>query len=254
MNVSSILQWLSENASLIICVAAVIHFAVFGLLRFWWSRALKKLQDFLESLLRNIPGTSDRRRDADLDDQIENFLQDVRAILTQDHFQQERAMILTRVLAKKEQRPYLRAKWFERWYNVARAAVEAYPLAGILGTILAMAVSLAPAQAPETATARGTLDNAAAVAREGGEPAMTSAEATAVAGIVTNFRSAIWSTFWGLLFAILFMGVNAWYEPSFMRLVEYRTAVREAIREAERSMVIAPAEGETRGAAEGESS
>lgn len=267
MYVSSVLSWLAANASVLICGLAAAHLLLFFVLRIWWTGALRKLQDFLEALLRNIPGTSDRRRDSDLDEQIEDFLQDVRAILTQDHFRKERHLILTRVIAKKENRPYLKAKGFERWYNVARSAVEIYPLAGILGTILAMAVSLSPAEGPRAtagdpsaaAAAAGAVDgeesDAAATSNGGGEtrreageserereggPPPVPAEENAVASIVTNFRSAIWSTFWGLLFAILFMGINAWYEPSFARLIEYRTAVREAVREAERGIVLAP--------------
>jgi len=220
MGLSDLLGYLAANASLLIALLAAAHFALFMALRLWWTRALQSLQDFLEALLRNIPGTSDRRRTHDLDDEIEDFLQDVRAILTQDHFKEQRHTILTRVIAKKEQRPYLRAKRFERWYNVARSCVEIYPLAGILGTILAMAVALSAGQE----------------AAEGAEMA------GAVTSIVGNFSSAIWSTFWGLVFAIFFMGLNAWYEPSFARLIEYRTAVREAVREAERGIVLAPAE------------
>jgi hypothetical protein len=244
MIVPSLLQWFADNASLLICCFAAVHFLVLLVLRVWWGRTLLTLQDYLRSLLANIKGTSDPSSTGDLDDQIEAFLQDVRAILTQEHFQHERDEIRTRVIAKKEQRPYLRAKAFERWYSVARAAVEIYPLAGILGTILAMAVSLAPGIQPDAALAAGSGNTAAAAdadqPRAGTDD--TAAE-TAVAGIVTNFRSAIWSTFFGLLFAIVFMGITAWYEPSFARLVEYRAAVREAIREAERSMVITGEQG-----------
>jgi hypothetical protein len=248
MSLPSLLQWFADNASLLICCFAAVHFVVLLVLRLWWGRTLLTLQDYLRSLLTNIKGTSDPRSSGDLDDQIEAFLQDVRAILTQEHFQQERDEIRTRVIAKKEQRPYLRAKAFERWYSVARAAVEIYPLAGILGTILAMAVSLAPGGQSRTPDAVSAEDvEAVAIAAESntartGDADNLAAE-TAVAGIVTNFRSAIWSTFFGLLFAILFMGITAWYEPSFVRLVEYRAAVREAIREAERSMLVTQAEG-----------
>jgi hypothetical protein len=248
MTVPSLLQWFADNASLLICCFAAVHFLVLLVLRVWWGRTLLTLKDYLRSLLANIKGTSDPRSIGDLDDQIEAFLHDVRAILTQEQFQHERDEIRTRVIAKKEQRPYLRAKAFERWYSVARAAVEIYPLAGILGTILAMAVSLAPGS--QTASVAGpAAGNSAAVANADQAVASASTDGeelaaeTAVAGIVTNFRSAIWSTFFGLLFAILFMGLTAWYEPSFVRLVEYRAAVLEAIREAERSMVATGRQG-----------
>jgi len=241
----SLLQWFADNASFLICCFAAVHFVVLSVLRVWWGRTLVTLQDYLRSLLANIKGTSDPRSIGDLDDQIEAFLLDVRAILTQEHFQHERDEIRTRVIAKKEQRPYLRAKAFERWYSVARAAVEIYPLAGILGTILAMAVSLAPGGQPETVveSAAGNTAVVADAGQSGTVGADKEAAETTVAGIVTNFRSAIWSTFFGLLFAIVFMGITAWYEPSFTRLVEYRAAVREAIREAERSMVVTEEQG-----------
>ena len=71
-----------------------------------------------------------------------------------------------------ERRDYLQSMRFETAWNVARTMIEAYPLAGVLGTILAIGSALA---ADENAS---------------------------VAVIVTQFGAAIWSTFAGLTAAI----------------------------------------------------
>jgi len=47
--------------------------------------------------------------------------------------------------------------------------------------------------------------------------------------VVTDFCKSIWSTFMGLLFAVIYMILNAFWEPSFQRLMEHQTNVREII-------------------------
>ena len=88
--------------------------------------------------------------------------------------------------------------------------IEAYPLAGVLGTILAIGSAL---QADKAAEASATL-----------------------AGIVGSFGDAIWSTFAGLTAAILLMFINSMLETGFFRLNSNRDHVREMVARAKREL------------------
>jgi biopolymer transport protein ExbB/TolQ len=76
---------------------------------------------------------------------------------------------------------------------------------GILGTVLAIGCGLA-AQASASPESGAAID-----------------------AVVKNFGNSIWSTFMGLLFAVIYMILNAFWEPSFQRLMEHQTNVREVI-------------------------
>ena len=84
--------------------------------------------------------------------------------------------------------------------------IEAYPLAGVLGTIVAIGAALA-----------------------GGDEA-------SVGSIVGRFGDAIWSTFAGLASAIVLMFIHSFLEPGFARLSENRSHVRETVAKAKREL------------------
>lgn len=88
----------------------------------------------------------------------------------------------------------------------ARNMIEAYPLAGVLGTISAIGAALS--------------------APGGGN----------VASIVERFGESIWCTFAGLASAIVLMFVNSLLEPGFSRLSENRLHVRETVAKAKREL------------------
>ncbi|MEO2034190.1 MAG: MotA/TolQ/ExbB proton channel family protein, partial [Planctomycetaceae bacterium] len=97
--------------------------------------------------------------------------------------------------------------------NVARTMIEAYPLAGVLGTILAIGSAL---QSPESAAdVVGTMS-----------------------GIVSRFGDAIWSTFCGLFAAIILMFVNSMLETRFERLTQSRIHVRDMVARAKRELAM----------------
>jgi biopolymer transport protein ExbB/TolQ len=110
-----------------------------------------------------------------------------------------------------ERRRYLHSLFFETVYNIARTMIEAYPLAGVLGTILAIGTAI----------------------QMGGDAA---GGTSAVNQIVSQFGNAIWSTFAGLTAAILLMFINSWLETPFGRLSENRTHVREMVARAKREL------------------
>jgi biopolymer transport protein ExbB/TolQ len=94
--------------------------------------------------------------------------------------------------------------------------IEAYPLAGVLGTILAIGAAL-----------------------QGGQG---NAQKT-VADIVRNFGDSVWATFAGLVAAIGLMFLNSLLETRFHRLAENRKQVRETVARAKRELSLGTVEG-----------
>jgi len=115
-----------------------------------------------------------------------------------------------------EQRRYLQSQAFETYYSVCRTMIEAYPLAGVLGTILAIGAAL-----------------------QGGQG---NAQKT-VADIVRNFGDSVWATFAGLVAAIGLMFLNSLVETRFHRLAENRKQVRETVARAKRELSLGTVEG-----------
>jgi biopolymer transport protein ExbB len=100
--------------------------------------------------------------------------------------------------------------FFETSYNICRTMIEAYPLLGVLGTILAIGAAL-----------------------QSGDGASAS---SSVSVIVSRFGDAIWSTFAGLSAAVVLMFLNSAVEPRFRRLAENRQNVRETVARAKREL------------------
>jgi biopolymer transport protein ExbB/TolQ len=143
---------------------------------------------------------------AHLSDQIEAFLADIHEVLAQPSESTERQQLSHRVKILDERRDYLHSLRFETLWNVARTMIEAYPLAGVLGTILAIGSALAVG------------------------------DEASVGVIVSRFGEAIWSTFAGLAAAITLMMVGSFVEPGFARLSENRLHVREMAAKAKREL------------------
>ncbi|MCA9038577.1 MAG: MotA/TolQ/ExbB proton channel family protein, partial [Planctomycetaceae bacterium] len=152
---------------------------------------------------------------APLTNQIEAFVQDINDVLEDDARRGDRVECLRRMHILDEKRGYLDSLSFETMTNVARTMIEAYPLAGVLGTILAIGSAL---QSPITEGASTTMN-----------------------AIVGRFGDAIWSTFAGLCAAILLMFVNSVLETRFARLTDSRLHVRDIVAKAKRELGFAVA-------------
>ena len=209
---TDLLDRLSAISTTVIAVTAVVHLVFFILLWLWFRRDTRVIAASLDRFTRGLKHRSVLDATGSLGDQIEAFLADVNEILSAPAAADERRVLRDRVNILDEQRGYLNALPFETSYNIARTMVEAYPLAGVLGTILAIGAALA---APEgTAT---------------------------VSDIVSRFGDAIWSTFAGLIAAIVLMFLNSALEPKFTRLAENRAHVRETVARAKRELAFTPA-------------
>lgn len=212
INSPSMTEWLDLISSLstpVILATAALHLAFFVLLWIWFRRDSRVIAASLDRFTQGLRHRSILDATGSLGDQIEAFLADVNEVLASPQAHDERRLLRDRVNILDERRGYLNALPFETAYNVGRTMIEAYPLAGVLGTILAIGAALA---APE-----GT---------------------ASVSQIVSRFGDAIWSTFAGLIAAIILMFINSMLEPKFSRLAENRAHVRETVARAKRELAI----------------
>lgn len=205
------LTWLSGTAAVAILGAAVLHLLGFLVLWVWYRRDLKVIAGSLDDFTRGLRHRSVLGRSVPLTNQIDAFVADVNDVLHDASRHEERQECLRRMHILDERRSYLESLAFDTTGNTARTMIEAYPLAGVLGTILALGAAL---QQPESGT-----DVSATMST-----------------IVARFGDAIWSTFWGLLAAILLMFVNSLLETRFERLTRSRAHVRDMVAGAKREL------------------
>lgn len=214
-NWSALLEHLSSLSTMVIVAAFGVHLFAFGLLYFWARRDLRNIASSLFDFTRGLGHQSMLDSTTHLSDQIDAFLADVNDVLDDPTRQKDRTALLARMRVLDEKRRYLSSMFFETAYNMARSMIEAYPLAGVLGTILAIG---------------SALQRDAAEAVQSG-----------VNTIVSRFGDAIWSTFAGLTAAILLMFINSLVETGFGRLAENRRHVRETVARAKRELALTAA-------------
>ena len=176
-----------------------------------YSRAEKALlADYLFNAVGLLSRRSDLARHMSIDERINVFMADIRDAV--DSGGDNARKMLDRLMTKDEERLYLKTHRFERGYSIARTCIEIFPLLGIIGTVIAIGAGM---------NAPGAND------------------ADKVSRVVQNFGHSVWSTAFGLGAAILFMGINAWYEPDFERLLGYAGAIREMIAHAKNRLGLA---------------
>ncbi len=200
---------ISGLSTMIIVGAFVLHVFTFFVLWIWARRDLRAIATSLYDFTRRLKNQSLLDQRAHLSVQIEAFLADVNDVLDDPARQEDRTALLDRMRVLDEKRRYLNSMFFETVYNITRTMIEAYPLAGVLGTILAIGAALQSDAANQ---------------------------AVSVSTIVGRFGEAIWSTFAGLMAAILLMFLNSMVETAFERLTESRGHVRETIARAKREL------------------
>ncbi|MCA9087154.1 MAG: MotA/TolQ/ExbB proton channel family protein [Planctomycetaceae bacterium] len=215
-----LLQQLSSLSTLIIVVLCVLHIMTFFVLWVWSGRDLRNIASALFDFTRGLKHQSVLDTTAHLSDQIDAFLADVNETIDSQDRPTDRTALLERMRVLDEKRRYLNSMTFETVYNMARTMIEAYPLMGVLGTILAIGAAL-------------QTDAAAA------------APTSAVGVILGRFGDAIWSTAAGLIAAMVLMFINSCLETSFGRLSENRRHVRETVARVKRELSLStPKQGE----------
>ncbi len=207
-----LLNRLSGLAAPIIAIVAVLHLLTFFWLMGWARRDLRRMASDFDQFTRELKYRSILERGSNLSDQIDSFLADIKDVLDDPSKTAERQSLWQRMKILDEERRYLQSQAFETWYTVCRTMIEAYPLAGVLGTVLAIGAGLQSGQANAQQT---------------------------IADIVRNFGDSIWSTFIGLFSAMVLMFVNSIVETKFRRLTENRLHVRETVARTKRELSIA---------------
>ena len=206
---ADLLSRLAGWSAPVIAGMAVLHFFAFLWLAAWARRDLRRMATDFDSFTRELKHRSLLDTGISLSDQIDAFLADVKEVLDDPTKKAERLSLTHRVKTLDEQRRYLQSQSFETCYTVCRTMIEAYPLAGVLGTILAIGAAL-----------QGGNENAQKT----------------VANIVRNFGDSVWATFAGLVAAIVLMFINSLVETRFRRLSENRQQVRETVARAKREL------------------
>ena len=207
------LKYLSGLAAGIIIAAAALHLIFFFVLSIWYRRDLTTIAGSLDDFTRGLKHRSVLGRSAPLTNQIDAFVEDVNDVLNDETRVEDRTECLRRMHILDERRSYLDSVSFETAGNVARTMIEAYPLAGVLGTILAIGSAMQRSEGAVNAVS--TMSN-----------------------IVTRFGDAIWSTFCGLAAAIMLMFINSLLETRFARLTQCRAHVRDVVAKAKRELAL----------------
>jgi len=123
-----------------ILIAFGIHLIYFLFLWTWYRRDIRNIASALDSFTRDVRFRSVLDRNSHLCDQIEAFLSDIDEVLDKPDRKADRAGLSHRIHVLDEKRVYLQSMGFETAYNVCRTMIETYPIAGILGTIVASRV------------------------------------------------------------------------------------------------------------------
>jgi biopolymer transport protein ExbB/TolQ len=211
VGMASLLGRLSELATPCIAICFALHLFTFLVLWNWSRRDLRRIAGTLDGFTRELHHRSVLDVSSPLSEQIDAFLADINEVLENPARTGDRRALLARMDVLDENRTYLQSLRFETAYNVCRTMIEAYPMAGILGTVLAIGAVLQQAD-------------------------------PSVSALVTRFGESIWATFSGLLAAMILMFWNSLVETRFSRLAENRLHVRETVMRAKRVLSLSPGE------------
>ncbi len=205
---NGLLNQFSALSTYVIVACFAVHLFVFFTLSLWARRDLRNMASALFDFTRGLKHQSLLDRSAPLSDQVDAFLADVNDVLDDPARAADRRSLHIRMQIMDEKRRYLNSMSFETIYNMARTMIEAYPLGGIVGTVLAIGAAL-------NADAGGL---------------------ASVDTIVRRFGESIWCTFAGLVATIILLFVNSFLEPGFNRLAENRQHVRETVARVKREL------------------
>lgn len=235
------LRWLWHPYNVFMLVLFGLHVVFFLGLVVSRRRQIRRLASHLEDILgpkfRRISHDPDRT----IDEVIDGFFLDIQDVISHPEADADARELSRRLVTKDEARKYLKRMSFETIYSCVRAGIEAWPLLGILGTVIAIGLGLNVAAAEKEAVQSAGVAATAPIAPGAQPPAPPrSIEEGPTGAIVRNFRLAIGSTILGLTFGVGFMLFNAWVEPSFERLIEHRKSIRGAVRTAKNVLFGAP--------------
>jgi biopolymer transport protein ExbB/TolQ len=205
---TGMLNQFSALSTYVIVACFAVHLFVFFTLSLWARRDLRNMTSALFDFTKGLKHQSLLDRSAPLSDQVDAFLADVNDVMNDPARAADRRSMHVRMQIMDEKRRYLNSMAFETIYNMARTMIEAYPLGGIVGTVLAIGAAL-------NADAGGV---------------------ASVDMIVRRFGESIWCTVAGLVSTIVLLFINSFLEPGFNRLTENRQHVRETVARVKREL------------------
>lgn len=203
------LAWaLDQSATVltwIIAVAGIVWLVAYPAIGLVWRRMLvRRLAAELEKITRPLPHGVDGSLSAQA--RTEAYLLQLREALDDPAGAGRRRALAAQLYVHDENRLERRRsfRWFAAWWHFFRNTVEAFPAAGILGTVLALA---AASQAGSDMTA-----------------------------ITAQFGGAVWSTVWGIAYGIVLLGLGSVFDTACDGLVEVQKEYRATISALKRSL------------------
>lgn len=195
---------LSDQMVAIILAVAVFETGLFIILYRMASSNTHQLCDSLRNMLRGIKDPPEQDRSRIIHDEIVALLdcaESLRKTSVEDF-----KRLLSNVRSQDARKIDLKSYRIESWGNVANAIVQAFPLLGIFGTILAIGQSLQGSEGD-------------------------------VSVIMVAFTNAVNTTILGLVFAVIYMIVDAFFQAKAGRLKnelnKYRDVIKHYQHEAE---------------------
>jgi biopolymer transport protein ExbB len=207
---TDMLNRFSSLSTFVIVACFAVHVCVFVVLAIWARRDLRNMASAMFDFTRGLKHQSLLDRSSHVSDHVEAFLADVNDVLDDPSRQADRRSLHVRMQIMDEKRRYLQSMSFETVYNMARTMIEAYPLGGIVGTVLAIGAAL------NSEAAGGA--------------------AASVDLLIKRFGESIWCTFAGLMATIILLFINSFLEPGFNRLTENRQHVRQTVARVKREL------------------
>lgn len=195
---------LSDQMVAIILAVAVFETALFIILYRMASSNTNQLCDSLRNMLRGIKDPPEQDRSRIIHDEIVALLdcaESLRKTSVEDF-----KHLLSNIRNQDARKIDLKSYRIDSWGNVANAIVQAFPLLGIFGTILAIGQSLQGSEGD-------------------------------VSVIMIAFTNAVNTTILGLVFAVIYMIVDAFFQAKAGRLKnelnKYRDVIKHYQHEAE---------------------
>ncbi len=184
------MEWvyvLADQMLTIILLVAVFELVLYVVLFVTTSNRTQQLFDSLKNMLRGIKEPPEKDSSRDIHDEISVLLDCAESIRRSSSEDFKR--LLSNIQIQNSRKLDLKTHGLNCWNNVAAAIVQIFPLLGILGTILAIGQSM---QGPGIKV-----------------------DATV---IVKAFTNAIDTTIFGLLFAVFYMIVDAFFQARANKL------------------------------------
>lgn len=216
-----LLDWIGGMAVPLLGIWAVGWLVAFAVLRRQAARLARRLADRLHNLTAEFARRPDRDSDRGLHDEIDVLLAAVREALADPARSADRAALARRLDDRDGDKPDLVRQGFERLWSLARAQIEALPLAGVCATLLRMWVALGGA-------------GPAAAASTAADPSTPSD--VEMADLTRRFAEALAGTMVALAGTVGLIWANAWSEADFLRLTEQRAEYRAVLAQCRREL------------------